>query len=48
MRTEKNNELVKEIILIQEDQPGTHSTAAEIKCKLSIGLRSVSCIINPF
>ena len=47
MRTEKNNELVKEIILIQEDQPGTHSTAAEIKCKLSIGLLPVSHFYTP-
>ena len=33
---EENKKLVEEMILTQEDQPGTHSTPTEIAIKLNI------------
>ena len=43
--TEENIEQVKEMILSQEDQRGTHSTQAEIARERNIDRRSVSRII---
>ena len=44
--TEENVKLIEEIILSQEDQPGTHSTPAEIACELIIDRRSVARITD--
>ena len=40
VRIEQNIKLVEEMILSQEDQPGTHSTPVEITCELNIDLSS--------
>ena len=45
-RTEVKIELVEEIVLIQEDQPETHSAPVEIAHELNIDHRSVSHIID--
>ena len=44
--TNESIELVEKLILSQEDQPGTHSTPAEIAYELNINCRSVSRIID--
>ena len=44
-RTEENIELVEEMILSQEDKPGSPSRPAEITCELNIERPSVSYII---
>ena len=46
LSTEENIELVEEVILIKEDQPGTHSTPAEIARELNIDRRLVPYIID--
>ena len=46
LSTSENTELVEELVLSQEDQPGSHSTPAEIECELNIDCRSVSRIID--
>lgn len=45
-RIEKNIEEVEEMILSQEEEPGTHSTPAEIALHLGIGVSSVYRIID--
>ena len=44
--TQENIELVEEMILSQEVQPGTHSAPPEIGRKLNVDCRSVSRIID--
>lgn len=46
VRAEENIKLVEEMILSQGDQPGTHSTLAEVADELNIDRQSVSCIID--
>lgn len=46
VRTEENIELVEEMILSQEGEPGTHSTPAEISLELGIPCSSVHRIID--
>ena len=48
VRTEENIELVEEMILSEEDQPGTHFTLAGIARKLNIARRSASCAIDQY
>lgn len=45
-RTEENVALVEEMILSQEDNPGTHQTPAEIAAELGIHRRQVQQIID--
>ena len=45
-RAEVKIELVEEIVLIQEDQPETHSAPVEIAHELNIDHRSVSHITD--
>ena len=44
--TEENVKLIEEIILSQEEQPGTHSTPAEIACEFIIDRRLVARITD--
>ena len=46
LRTEKNIKLVREMILSQEDQPGTHSTFSEVARELNTDCQSLSCVIK--
>ena len=46
IRNEENIEAVQELVLSQEDAPGTHSTPAEISRELSISRGSVHRIIH--
>ena len=45
-RTEENLEMVEEMILSQEDQPGTHQTPAEIAAELGIHRKQVQQMID--
>ena len=46
VHTEENIEQVEEIILSQDDHPGTHSTPADIACEPLIEHQSMSRIID--
>ena len=46
VRTEENIESVEELILSQEDNPGTHSSPTEISLELGIPRSSVYRIID--
>ena len=46
VRTEENIQEVEEMILSQEDDPGSHLTPAEIAKKLDIDRRSISRMID--